>query len=415
MRSQIYLDNGASTKVDPEVLKAMMPYFSEKYGNASSTHALGQESKNALESARKIIAESINAKADEIIFTSGGTESNNLAIQEVAYTNREKGNHIITTKIEHKSIINTCKFLEKNNAGKSKIRENQRFSVFLRNSKNFKEISGTTCGGFKVTYLDVDEEGFVDAKKLEEAITDKTILVSIIHGNSEIGVIQNLEELGNVCKNHNVYFHIDACQSYTKTEIDVEKQNISLATISGHKIHGPKGVGALFIKKGTNIHPLMWGGDHEFKLRPGTENIHGIVGFAEAVKLADKKHIEHMTKLRDKLIEGVLKIPYVKLNGPKKGRLCNNTNFSFKGVEGEAIVGSLDAEGICTSTGSACSEKSLEPSQILKAIGLSNEEANGSIRMTLSRFTTEEEISYVLKVLPGIVENLRKMSPLWKR
>ena len=381
---EIYLDNGASTKVDPDVLKVMMPYFSEKYGNASSNHSLGQESKNALENARKVIAESINAEPSEIIFTSGGTESNNLVIREIAYKNREKGNHIITTKIEHKSIINTCKFLEKD--------------------------------GFKVTYLDVDKEGFVDAKNLENAITDRTVLVSIIHGNSEIGTIHNLKELGNVCKKHNLYFHTDACQSYTKTEIDVEKQNLDLVTISSHKIHGPKGVGALFLRKGTNIHPLMHGGDHEFKLRAGTENIHGIVGFAEAVKLADKKHIEYMAKLRDKLIDGVLKIPYVNLNGPKGNkRLCNNTNFSFKGIEGEAIVGSLDAEGICTSTGSACSEKTLEPSYILKAIGLSNEEANGSIRLTLSKFTTEEEIEYVLRVLPKAVENLRKMSPLWKR
>ncbi|MFC2016538.1 cysteine desulfurase family protein [Chloroflexota bacterium] len=381
---EIYLDNGASTKVDPKVLEAMMPYFSEKYGNASSNHSSGQTSKEALENARKVIAKSINAKPDEIIFTSGGTESNNLAIQEIAYPNRDKGNHIITTKIEHKAIINTCKFLEKD--------------------------------GFKVTYLDVDKEGHVDPDALEKSITSKTILVSIIHGNSEIGTVQNLEELGKICKKHDIYFHTDACQSYTKTEIDVEKQNLDMVTISSHKIHGPKGVGALYIRKGTNIYPLMWGGDHEFGLRPGTENIHGIVGFAEAVKLADKKHIKHMTKLRDKLIEGVLKIPYVKLNGPRENkRLCNNTNFSFKGIEGEAIVGSLDAEGICASTGSACSEKTLEPSQILKAIGLSNEEANGSIRLTLSRFTTEEEIEHVLRVLPKAVENLRKMSPLWKK
>lgn len=383
MKHLIYLDNGASTMVDPDVLKAMLPYFSKEYGNASSAHAQGVTARNAIDNARKIIAGSINAKPEEIIFTSGGTESDNLALQEIAYPNRDNGNHITTTKIEHKAILNTCKFLEKD--------------------------------GFDVTYLDVDKEGFVDAKKLEEAITDKTILVSIIHGNSETGTIQDLEKLGKICKKHNVYFHTDACQSYTKTEIDVEKQNLDLVTICGHKIHGPKGIGALYIRKGTKIHSLMHGGDHEFKLRPGTENTPGIVGFAEAARLADKKHIAYMAKLRDRLIEGALKIPYVKLNGPKGDkRLCNNTNFSFKGVEGESIVGFLDAEGICASTGSACSEKSLEPSQILTAIGLSNEEANGSIRMTLSRFTTEEEISHVLKVLPVIVENLRKMSPLWK-
>tara|TARA_Y100000310_G_scaffold204114_1_gene204399 strand:- start:167 stop:1318 length:1152 start_codon:yes stop_codon:yes gene_type:complete len=377
---EIYLDNGATTKVDPEVIKAMMPYFDEEYGNASSAHTLGVNTKNAIDEAREIIAKSINAKPEEIIFTSGGTESDNLAIQEIAYPNRNKGNHIITTKIEHKAVLNTCKFLEKDN--------------------------------FKVTYLDVDKEGFVDPKALEEAITDKTILVSIIHGNSETGTIQNLEELGSVCKKHDVYFHIDACQSYTKTSIDVEKQNLDLVTICGHKIHGPKGVGALYIRKGTNIHPLMHGGDHEFKLRPGTENTPGIIGFAEAVKLANNEHVEYITKLRDKLIDGILKIPDVKLNGPKGNkRLCNNTNFAFKGIEGEAIVGRLDVEGVCCSTGSACSEKSLEPSEVLKAICLGDEEANGSIRLTLSRFSTEEEIDYVLKVLPEVVKTLRKISP----
>jgi|TARA_B100001964_G_C14219448_1_gene594503 cysteine desulfurase len=379
---EIYLDNGATTKVDPKVLEAMMPYFGEKYGNASSNHTLGQASKDALENARKIIAESINAESNEMIFTSGGTESNNLAIQEIAYTNRDKGNHIITTKVEHKSILNTCKFLEKD--------------------------------GFKVTYLGVDKEGFVNPKDLEKAITNETILVSIIHGNNEIGAIQDLEVLGKICKKNNVYFHTDACQSYTKTQIDVNKQNLDLVTLNSHKIHGPKGVGALFVKKGTNIYQLIHGGGHEFGLRSGTENIHGIVGFAEAVKSADKKYIEYMTRLRDKLINGVPKIPYVKLNGPKNSRLCNNTNFSFKGIEGEAIVGYLDQERIYSSTGSACSEKTLEPSYILKAIGLSHQEANGSLRLVLSRFTTEEEIDYALKVLPGIVENLRKMSPLWK-
>lgn len=378
---EIYLDNGASTKVDPQVLKVMMPYFNEKYGNASSSHALGQESKNALENARKTIADSINAKPNEIIFTSGGTESDNLAIKGIALANKTK-NHIITTKIEHKAILNACKWLE--------------------------------IQGFDITYLSVDNEGFIDSKKLEDAITDKTILVSVIHGNSEIGAIQNLEKLGNVCKKHNVYFHIDACQSYTKTEIDVEKQHLDLVTMSSHKIHGPKGVGALYVREGINISPLLHGGDHEFKLRAGTENMHGIVGFAEAVKLADKKYIRYITTLRDKLIEGVLKIPYVKINGPKNTRLCNNANFYFKGIEGEAIVGYLDQENIYCSTGSACSEKTLDPSHILKAIGLSNEEANGSIRLTLSRFNTKEEIDYVLKVLPGIVKKLRAMSPLWK-
>ncbi len=380
---EIDLDNGATTKIDPKVLKAMMPYFSEKYGNASSQHQLGQKSKEALENARKIIAESINAEPKEIIFTSGGTESNNFAIKGIAFANKGKGNHIITTKVEHKSVLETCKFLEKT--------------------------------GFKVTYLDVDKEGFVSPEDLEKAITSKTILVSIIHGNNEIGTIQDLVELGKVCKKHNVYFHTDACQSYTKTEIDVKKQNLDLVTLNSHKIHGPKGVGALYIRKVTKIEPLQHGGGQEFEFRGGTENIHGLVGFGEAVKLAfDKKHIINMAKLRDKLIKGVLKIPNVKLNGPEQDRLCNNANFSFKGIEGEAIVGYLDQENVCASTGSACSEKSLEPNYVLKALGLSNEEANGSLRFGLSRFTTEEEIEHVLKVFPGIVKKLRKISPFSK-
>ena len=380
---EIYMDNGATTKVDPKALEAMMPYFDKEYGNASSLHTLGSNAKNALEKARNAIAKSINAEPDEIIFTSGGTESDNLALKGIAFANKKKGNHIIATQVEHKAILNACKWLESQ--------------------------------GFEITYLPVDKEGFIDDKKLEEALTNQTILVSIIHGNSEIGTIQDLEKLGAVCKKHKVYFHTDACQSYTKTEIDVKKQHLDLVTINSHKINGPKGVGALYIRKGISITPLLHGGDHEFKLRASTENIPGIVGFAEAVKLADKKHIDYMTKLRDKLIDGILRIQKVRLNGPKGNeRLCNNANFSFKGIEGESIVGYLDAEGVCSSTGSACSEKTLEPSHILKAIGLTNEEANGSIRLTLSRFNTEEEIDYVLKVLPEIVKKLRSISPFYK-
>lgn len=380
---EIYLDNGSSTMVDPKVVNAMMPYFSKEYGNASSVHKLGLNAKRAIEKSREEIASSINANKEEITFTSGGTESDNLAIKGIAFANKQKGNHIITTQIEHKAILNTCDWLK--------------------------------TQGFEITYLNVDKEGFVDAKRLEEAITDKTILVSIIHGNSEIGTIQNLEELGAICKKHNIYLHTDACQSYTKTDIDVKKQNLDLVTVSSHKIHGPKGVGALYVRKGTNITPLFHGGEHEFGIRAGTENVPGIVGLAEAVKLAlGENHINYMTKLRDKLIEGVLKIPDVKLNGPKEKRLCNNANFSFKGIEGEALIGYLDQENIYASTGSACSEHSLEPSHILKAIGLSNEEANGSIRLTLSRFNTEEEVNYVLKVLPELVKKLRSISPFYK-
>jgi len=383
---QIYLDNGASTMLDPKVVKAMLPYFTKHYANASSLHTMGLKAKEALENSRAIIAKSINAKPREIIFTSGGTESNNFALKALAFfmkkNNKEK-NHIISTKIEHKSILKTLKWLE--------------------------------TQGFKVSYLNVDSEGFIDLKELEEKITKKTFLVSIIHGNNEIGTIQDLKKIGNICKKYDVYFHSDACQSYTKTKIDVKKQNIDLLTLNAHKIHGPKGVGALYIKKGTNIKPWQHGGDHEFKLRAGTENIHGIVGFAEAVKLAKPKHIKHMTKLRDKLIKNLTKIKGVKLNGPRgEKRLCNNINLCFKGIEGEALSGYLDQKGICVSTRSACSSKSLEPSYVLKAIGLSNEEANSSIRLTLSRFNTEQEIDYVIKTIPSIVKKLRRISPFGK-
>ena len=381
---RVYLDNGATTMLDPGVIKAMLPYFTAKYGNASSTHAFGEEAKEALERSRSIIAKSIKAKPDEIIFTSGGTESNNFALKSIAFTNKSKGNHIIVSKTEHKCIMKACKWLK-----------NQ---------------------GFDITYLDVDKDGFATPDELEKAITDKTIMVSIIHGNNETGTINDLKKLGHVCKKHNVYFHTDACQSYTKTELDVKRQPIDLITLNAHKIHGPKGIGALYIRKGTNIKSWQHGGDHEFGMRAGTENIHGIVGFAQAVKIAmDKKHISYMAKLRDRLIKGVLEIPKVKLNGPTgHKRLCNNANFSFKGIEGEAIGGYLNNKGIASSTGSACSAKTLEPSYVLMALGLSPEQANSSLRLTLSRFTTQEEIDYTLKVLPEVVKSLRKISPFWK-
>lgn len=380
---EIYLDNAATTKIDPKVLKAMLPYFDQKYGNASSTHTKGREAKNAMEDARRVIAKSIGAASEEIIFTSGGTESNNFALKSIAFTNRDKGNHIIITKIEHDCVLNTCKWL--------------------------------ATQGFEVTYLDVDKEGFVKPEDLEKAITPKTILVSIIHGNNEIGTIQDLKTLGEICKKHNVYFHTDACQSYAKAEIDVKKQNLSLVTLNAHKIHGPKGVGALYIRKGTNIKAWQHGGGHERNLRSGTENIPGVVGFAEAFKQADSnKHIKYMTRLRDMIIEGIEKsIPESRLNGPRgEKRLCNNINFIFSRIEGEAIGGYLDLKGISSSTGSACSSHSLEPSHVLQAIGLSKADANGSLRLSISRFTTEEEVNYLLEVLPPIIKKLRMISPL---
>jgi len=361
-----YFDNGASTKIDSKIVEAMNPYFFEKYGNPSSIHSFGRDAKKALEESRKVIANSINARSEEIIFTSGGTESNNLALKGIAFAN--KTGHIITTKIEHDCVLESCKWLE--------------------------------TQGFEITYL-------------KKAITNETILVSILHGNNEIGTIQDLEALGDICKKHNVLFHTDACQSFTKTDLDVKKFNLDLVTLNAHKIHGPKGVGALYIKKGTKIIPWQHGGGHEFNIRSGTENVAGIVGFREAVKLSKNEHIVYMTKLRDKLIKEILKIPYVHLNGPKNNkRLCNNANFSFRMIEGESITGMLDLDGIAASTGSACSSKSLEPSHVLMAIGLTREEAHGSLRLTVSRFTTEKEVDNVIKKLPRIVKRLRSISPL---
>ena len=379
----IYFDNGATTMMDSRVVKAMEPYFSEEYGNASSTHHKGQEARRAIELARDVIAKSIKAKSDEIVFTSGGTESNNFAIKGIAFANKDRGNHIIATTVEHDCVLNACRWLE--------------------------------TQGFKVTYLDVDSEGFVNPEDLEKAITNKTILVSIIHGNNEIGTINDLKALGEICRKHKVYFHTDACQSHTKTELNVKKQPVDLITLNAHKAHGPKGVGALYIRKGTKITPLAHGGGQENNLRSGTENVPGIVGFTKAVQLALKgKHVKYMTKLRDKLIEGILEIPDVKLNGPRNNRLCNNVNVSFKYVEGEAVGSYLDAKGICTSTGSACSSHTLEPSHVLMAIGLTYEEAHGSLRLGISRFTTEQEVDFVLKELKKTVNKLRKISPLAK-
>lgn len=385
MKKTIYMDNGATTMVAPEVQKAMEPYCSEKYGNASSSHHLGREAKMALNDARHVIAKSIGAKDNEIIFTSGGTESNNLAIKGVAFALRGEGKHIITTKIEHDCVLNSCKWLEEQ--------------------------------GFHVTYLDVDSEGFVDPEKLDKAIRDDTILVSIIHGNNEIGTIQDLKALGEVCKKHKVYFHTDACQSYTKTGLDVNRHHLDLVTLNAHKIHGPKGVGALYIRKGTKITPWAHGGGHEFQLRGGTENMPGIIGFAKSAQAAmNSRHVSRMTSIRDRMIKEITeKIPDVILNGPAGDkRLCNNVNVCFSGIEGEAIGAYLDIEGICSSTGSACSSHSLQPSHVLKAIGRSGMEANSSLRLTISRYTTEEEAEKTVSELQKTAAKLRNVSPLVK-
>lgn len=379
----IYFDNASSTPVAPEVIKVMKPFFEKKYGNASSQHIKGREAKNALEKARKIIAKSINAETNEIYFTSGGTESNNWALKGLYFSNQKNKtgkNHIITTKIEHDCVLNTCKWLE--------------------------------TQGVKITYLDVDSKGFINLNELKKAITKKTIVVSIIHGNNEIGTIQNLKEIGKICKNKNVLFHTDACQSYTKTEINVKKQNLDLVTLNAHKIHGPKGVGALYIRGGIEITPLFHGGGHEKGLRSGTENIAGIVGFAQASKVINRKDIEKMNKLKDKLIKGLIRIENVKLNGPTENRLCNNINVSFKNIEGEAVGGYLQQKGICTSTGSACMANSLKSSHVLKAIGLNDAQANSSIRISISKYNTEKEVDYFLKQINRIVKKLRFISAI---
>ncbi len=377
---RIYLDNAATTKVDEEVLKAMTPYFTEKYGNASSIHPLGQEAKEALEDSRRKIAKAVGARQHEIIFTSGGTESNNFAIKGLFFSNYPEKKHIITTVIEHDCVLNTCKWLE--------------------------------TQGAEITYLNVDKDGFVNPKQVEEAITDNTILVSVIHGNNEIGTIQNLEAIGKVCKSHDVLFHTDACQTFTKVPIEVKKQNLDLVTLNAHKIHGPKGVGALYIRDGIKITPIAHGGGHEDGLRSGTENISGIVGFAKSIEIVKRKDIEEITTLRDKFIEEILKIPNTKLNGPKENRLCNNINISFNNIEGESIGGYLENYGIYTSTGSACASHSLKSSHVLKAIGLSPIQSNSSLRISLSKYTTEEDVDYVLEKLPKVVEKLRRISPL---
>ncbi len=376
---KVYLDNAATTPQDPEVVEAMLPYFKEHFGNPSSIHAFGQKAKEGIDKARKIIAKKIKANPDEIIFTSGGTEANNLALKGIAHTQKAKGNHIITSQIEHHSVLNTARQLEKE--------------------------------GFKVTYLKVDKEGLVDPKELEKAITKETILVSVMAANNEIGTIEPTRELAKVARSHKIYFHTDAVQAFCKIPFDVG-WGIDLASFSAHKIHGPKGIGALYIKRGTKIQPRQVGGHQEFEKRAGTENVPAIVGFGKAVEIYNVDELRKIAELRDKLIEGVInKIPKVKLNGPKEKRLPNIANFSFLGVEGEALLMELDSKGIACSTGSACAAPTLEPSHVLQAIGITAIVAHSSLRMSLGKENSEEDIDYVLEILPQAVKNLRKISP----
>jgi cysteine desulfurase len=381
---RIYLDHAATTPTHPDVIAEMQPYFSEKFGNPSSIHSFGQEAKAAMEKAREQVAGLIGCSAPEIVFTSGGTESDNFAINGVVIANEKKGNHIITTTIEHHAVLETCKFLEKR--------------------------------GIKVAYLPVDKYGLVKPEDVAKAVTDKTILVSVMHANNEIGTIEPVAEIAKATKEKGVYFHADAVQTVGSIPVDVNKLGIDLLSMSSHKFYGPKGVGALYIRKGTRMAPFLRGGGQERRRRASTENVPGIVGFGKACELAKQElqsRIKHLTPLRDKLIKGLLaKIPDVVLNGHPEKRLPKNVDITVKYVEGESMLLNLDMAGIAVSTGSACSSGSLEPSHVMMAIGTSPELAHGSIRFTLGRSTTDEDIDRVLAVFPGIVDKLRKMSPL---
>ena len=381
-----YMDYSATTYVKPEVLDAMMPFFTEKFGNPSSFYGLSRETKMAIDNARAQVAKAINCDPNEVYFTGGGSEADNWAIKGIATAHMKKGNHIITTKIEHHAVLHTCEFLEK--------------------------------FGFEVTYLDVNEEGFVDLKQLEEAITDKTILVSIMFANNEIGTIQPIKEIGALCREKKVLFHTDAVQAVGSVPVDVKEMNIDLLSLAGHKLYGPKGIGALYIRRGIRIDNLIHGGGQERGRRAGTENIPGVVGLGKAIELATENIEENrarLTVLRDKLIDGILeRIPYARLNGPRGDkRLPGNSNISFEFIEGESILLSLDFEGICASSGSACTSGSLDPSHVLLAIGLPHEKAHGSLRTTLGAASTEEDVEKLLNELPPIIERLRNMSPLW--
>ena len=381
-----YMDYSATTYVKPEVLDAMMPFFTEKFGNPSSFYGISRETKMAVDNARAQVAKAINCDPNEVYFTGGGSEADNWAIKGIATAHMKKGNHIITTQIEHHAVLHTCEFLEK--------------------------------FGFEVTYLDVNEEGFIDLKQLESAITDKTILVSIMFANNEIGTIQPIKEIGALCREKKVLFHTDAVQAVGSVPVDVKEMNIDLLSLAGHKLYGPKGIGALYIRRGIRIDNLIHGGGQERGRRAGTENIPGVVGLGKAIELATENIEENrarLTVLRDKLIDGILeRIPYARLNGPRGDkRLPGNSNISFEFIEGESILLSLDFEGICASSGSACTSGSLDPSHVLLAIGLPHEKAHGSLRTTLGAASTEEDVEKLLNELPPIIERLRNMSPLW--
>ena len=386
MKKIIYLDNAATTKTAPEVVEAMLPYFTEYYGNASTIYDLGNHSKNAMNEARDVIADALGAKGEEIYFTAGGSESDNWALKATAEAHKSKGNHIITSKIEHHAILHTCEWLEKQ--------------------------------GFEVTYVDVDENGVIKLDELKKAIRPTTILISVMFANNEIGTIQPIKEIGAIAKEHNILFHTDAVQAFGQVPINVDECHIDMLSASGHKLNGPKGIGFLYIRKGVKIRSFVHGGAQERKRRAGTENIPGIVGLGVATKRAIASMQERTAKeieLRDYMIDRILKeIPYTRLNGHRTNRLPNNANFSFQFIEGESMLIMLDMDGICGSSGSACTSGSLDPSHVLLAIGLPHEIAHGSLRLTLSEEITKEDIDFVIEKLKGIIERLRSMSPLYE-
>ena len=386
-QKRIYMDHAATTRVDPTVVDAMLPYFTQHFGNASSLHAFGRDAYNAMETARSNVAKLVGAEKDEVIFTAGGTESDNMAVKGIAFRNRSKGKHIITSKIEHPAIMETCSYLE--------------------------------TVGFRVTYLPVDSSGLTDLSELEKAVTKDTILITIQHANNEIGTIQNIEAIGKIAEEKNVRFHTDAVQSVGKIPVDVKKARVDLLSMASHKFHGPKGVGALYIRKGIVLDPLVHGGGQEKGLRSSTENIPGIVGMGKAAEIAGNQLVpdgQRVSAMRDKIICKVLEeIPLSYLNGHPTQRLPNNASFRFDSVEGESLVLSLDNKGIAASTGSACSSKKLKPSHVLLAIGLNEVQAHGSLRLTLGRENTDEEVGYVIEVLPEVVSKMRAISPLWKK
>jgi cysteine desulfurase len=383
----VYMDHSATTYVRKEVLDAMVPYFTEHFGNPSSIYHIARDSKKAIDMARAQVAKALGAEPDEIYFTSGGSESDNWAIKGIASANLKKGSHIITTKIEHHAVIHTCEYLEKN--------------------------------GFEVTYLPVDKYGLVDPADLEKAITDKTVLISIMYANNEIGTIEPIAELGAIARKHKVYFHTDAVQAIGNVPIDVKAQNIDLLSLSAHKFYGPKGTGVLYIRKGTKIDNLVHGGGQERRRRAGTENIAGIVGCGKAIELVTSDiegHNKRIRALRDRLLAGIVaKIPNAYLNGHPEKRLPGNINISFEFIEGESMLLWLDDEGICASTGSACTSGSLEPSHVLLATGLPVEISHGSLRLTLGDVNTDADVDFVLEVLPKVVTRLREMSPLYHK